>query len=496
MTRASVSAVTATPAPFARCLAVALPLMFCLWQLQGLSLAGARVSAPALKLSVRVVAVCLVSAIALVSSIERFNNKLDNSCSKRGDSSLPEPATAGGNALFDAVEYEFRVALVYANAWRMHDLRRVYRGSPHASVRSLYPRGPAGVLALHHQRPAVLSKEDLALDALLTEALAEHMPPVDVTHKRTGSQSSWASSGSASDSCADRTMDEIADTLMEEVSGTATPTLRSATTPTLRYAYRHDPYTYRGFHRLDVAHDSATVGLRIVPRGGKVTDTTTADVPIGIVLKPQLVAVDLRPRGRSAVAPVTTDAAVGKPAHGKNPSPPKSTAATSVDEGSAPKARNPLAGARKAIKKLYESSGMDLSEPLFPVMMAGADAAACAFEPHASRAQLDALVAATLADPDAAAVFADGNATLTGLPNVDGHRVAQAILDEFEARGYIDAGFAFANDARRTDRFNTGACHINFDSADDALRVQVALRVAPLFAAFRDGACIVAGSRG
>jgi len=88
----------------------------------------------------------------------------------------------------------------------------------------------------------------------------------------------------------------------------------------------------------------------------------------------------------------------------------------------------------------------------------------------------------------------EGWTTLTGLPNADGHRVAEALLKHYAKVGVVRGNYSLSNDVRRMDRFNTGACHVLFSDTEDAQRLQMQLRHDMVFAAFREGRCVVSSA--
>jgi hypothetical protein len=235
--------------------------------------------------------------------------------------------------------------------------------------------------------------------------------------------------------------------------------------------YRHDPYSLRGYVRLDAWRDKTSVPMQL--RGAH--ECRELQVPLRVVQKADVGAIELRPRLSVPPFPVP-----------KKPAPAK-----------APAAAGELGTARKALKKACSDCGVALEEPLYPLVVDVTQIAA-----HADRAALEQCMAQrrALRHRDEwwlqRRPLVDGNATLTGVPNVDGHRVALVLLEELRGLGLIDGEVALAHDARSVDRLNTGACHVCFELVADAERVQAALQQWPMFVDFRCGVCCVAPAKG
>lgn len=234
-------------------------------------------------------------------------------------------------------------------------------------------------------------------------------------------------------------------------------------------AYRYDPYTLRGVVHLDARgiakRKPSHVKLRLPSTNGA-TPGVEVVVPRGVVLKADDQPIALRPYAQRVALPFP---AVRPQQQQQQP----------------PAAQSPIGPARRALKKAYEASRATAETALLPVAVEG-----FVHGRDPDRRELDTITAANRRS--AARVqratgelpmdtICSGHVTLTHLPNVDGHRVAKAVLDEFRHRGYMDGVYALAHDAERMDRFNTAAIHVVFELVEDAERVQVALHIVPLF---------------
>jgi hypothetical protein len=491
------AATSAAPNSLAKFMAVALPLVFCMWQANSMS-SNSRISAPVLKVSLRVVAVCIVSAALLAANMTRNDEPLNGKRlpntqhNSRADSSLD------GTFAYDQLNWaQMDAAFCPADL-----LTQLYGhtsgGDPHQLVqilRALYQRYP-----LEHCR---VPQNDEQLAQILNECLAimcaNMQPRLQITAKSLSTSStmesaavsdddefsnrptssvgsdsglphSWVASGAADSDVA------TPHASISPIHEASTPDVASRASPSrvVLYAYRHNPYSFRGYQRVDVSANTSSIPITL--RKAVDGSAELIDVPHDVMLKPQQVPIDLRKRGRGILATTPGAAEVGDldvtPAAGKN------LLKKSAKPAAAPaRPANPLAAARKAMKKAYEQSGMSLQDPLYAVNIA--------VDPKTLGADATKNSAEDL----------DTSMTMTGLPNVDGHRVAEALLQLLKGRAVIKGDYSFAMTDKRTDRFNTGACHLNFDTLDDARRVQQALRDQLLFASFRNGTCVVTTAR-
>lgn len=314
-----------------------------------------------------------------------------------------------------------------------------------------------------------------------------------------------------------------------------------AADPTVKAAYRHDPYSHRAFVRLDVGTARRdTVTLPFVQHGANgeaPTGVTKMDVPMALLFKPNTAALSIRPRlsggfagsvksvktpntgsgsdrgdtsSRCSTVPsmLSPKATIGTPKtpmgagiKSRSPSvvlpaalaapPPASLPPAEVTDAAHDEAKEKqakISAARKAMKKTYDASGMTLSEPFFGLTI-DVD------ESDVPTADVDAESPGTPVRLSAPMLFEHGQVTMTGLPNIDGHRVAVALLTRLASFGVIEGGFALATPERRTDRFNTGACHITLDRVDDARRLYDVLNRMSLFADHRGGDIVVTRAR-
>lgn len=316
-------------------------------------------------------------------------------------------------------------------------------------------------------------------------------------------------------------------------ANTTTTTMRHCRTraayaadPNIKIAYRHDPYTHRAFKRLDQGPSTCrtTVTLPFVQD----EQAAPMDIPSDLLFKPNTASLSIRPRLSGGVVagsvkgaktngssdradtgsrcstlvslkspkvggatPKTPSAGMPTPiGRGRSLSqailspislppsqtlPPQELPGPTDEERERSKAKQAkISAARKAMKKAYDASGMTLSQPLFGLRVDVDDSDVPVLEEAEAPMRLSAPM-----------LFEHGQVTMTGLPNIDGHRVALELLDRLANLGVIRGAYNLATAERRTDRFNTGACHITLDCVDDARRLYGALNRMTLFADLR-----------